>query len=107
MKSLVNWFAANPIAANLLMAFLLIGGLTGLSSIDKETFPVIRQDLVRVSVPYPGASPREVVQQICMRIEESLEGLEGIQELRCRATQGSGTAEVEVAPDFPVDRMLN
>ncbi len=107
MKSLVNWFAANPIAANLLMGFLLIGGLSGLSSIDKETFPVIRQDLVRVSVSYPGASPREVVQQICMRIEESLEGLEGIQELRCRANQGSGSAEIEVAPDFPVDRMLN
>lgn len=107
MKAVIDWFAANHIAANLLMAFIFIGGLSGISSIDKETFPFVTEDLVRVSVAYPGASPREVVQQICIRIEESLEGLEGIEELRCRANQGSGTAEIELTPDYSLDRMLN
>lgn len=107
MKALIDWFAGNHIAANLLMAFIFIGGLSGISSIDKETFPFVTEDMVRVSVAYPGASPREVVQQVCIRIEESLEGLEGIEELRCRANQGSGTAEIELTPDYPLDRMLN
>ena len=72
MNRLTDWFADNPIAANLLMAMLIIGGLTGLGSIDKEMFPGFEQDTVRISVAYPGAGPREVEQQICMRIEESL-----------------------------------
>ncbi len=107
MKGLLDWFADNHIAANILMAFLLVGGLSAYVSLDKETFPPIEEDIVRVTVAYPGASPREVEQQICIRIEESLEGLQGIQELRCSATQGSGTVEVEVANNYSIDSMLN
>ena len=85
MNQLIDWFADNPIAANLLMMVLLIGGLTSLNGIDKEMFPGFNRDIVRVSVAYPGAGPREIEQQICIRIEEALEGLEGIAELRCIA----------------------
>lgn len=107
MTKLTDWFADNPIAANLLMAMLLIGGLTGLGSIDKEMFPGFEQDIVRVSVAYPGAGPREVEQQICMRIEESLDGLEGISELTCTASLNRGVANVEVASGFSTEQMLN
>lgn len=107
MRQLIDWFADNPIAANLLMMILLIGGLTGLGSLDKEMFPPFTQDVVRISVSYPGAGPREVEQQVCVRIEEALEGLEGIKELRCTASLNRGTADVEVASGFTFDRILN
>ncbi len=107
MNRLTDWFADNPIAANLLMAMLIIGGLTGLGSIDKEMFPGFEQDTVRISVAYPGAGPREVEQQICMRIEESLDGLEGVHELTCTASLNRGVATVEVASGFSTERMLN
>lgn len=107
MKGFINWFADNPIAANLLMMLLLIGGLGSVSTIDKEIFPPFTLDLVRITVPYPGAGPVEVEQQICIRIEEALEGLEGIFELRCVASTNLGQATVEVAGGFSFDRVLN
>ena len=107
MKNLVSWFVDNPIAANLLMLFLLLGGLSGLSSIDKEMFPAFETDIIRVSVAYPGAGPREVEQQICIRIEESLEGLEGIAELRCVASLNAGTASIESASGYSFVQLLN
>ena len=107
MNQLIDWFADNPIAANLLMMFLLIGGLSGLSSIDKEMFPGFNRDIVRVSVAYPGAGPREVEQQICIRIEEALEGLEGIAELRCIASLNQGVARIEASVGFSFESLLN
>lgn len=107
MKKLIEYFADNPIAANLMMMFLLIGGLSGLGSIDKEMFPGFNLDIVRVSIAYPGAGPREVEQQICIRIEEALEGLEGIDELRCIASLNQGVAIIEASDGFSFESLLN
>lgn len=107
MNQLIDWFADNPIAANLLMMVLLIGGLTSLNGIDKEMFPGFNRDIVRVSVAYPGAGPREIEQQICIRIEEALEGLEGIAELRCIASLNQGVARIEASPGFSFESLLN
>jgi|TARA_B110000483_G_scaffold228870_1_gene292199 multidrug efflux pump subunit AcrB len=107
MHKLIEYFADNPIAANLMMIFLLIGGLSGLGSIDKEMFPSFNLDMVRVSVAYPGAGPREVEQQICIRIEEALEGLEGIDELRCIASLNQGVAIIEASDSYSFESLLN
>ncbi|MBT8445707.1 MAG: efflux RND transporter permease subunit, partial [Gammaproteobacteria bacterium] len=107
MNGLIEWFADNPIAANLLMLIILAGGFSGLESINKEMFPTVKQDKVRVTVAYPGAGPREVEKQICLRIEDSLDDLEGIEETRCVARLGSATAEIEAASGYPLSRLLN
>ncbi len=107
MKKLIEYFAENPIAANLMMMFLLIGGLSGISNIDKEMFPAFNLDMVSVSVAYPGAGPREVEQQICIRIEEALEGLEGIEELRCISSLNQGVAIVEASDGFSFESLLS
>ena len=43
-----------------------------------EVFPDIDIDLVTVSVIYPGASPSDIENSICIRIEEKVQGLKGI-----------------------------
>ena len=59
-KGLIYWFAVNPVAANLLMAIIIIVGLFSLSSIRKEMFPSTQINMVNVTVAFPGASPSEV-----------------------------------------------
>ena len=54
------WMAQNPVAANLVMLVLLVGGLFWSFQIQQEVFPSIELDRVAISVPYPGASPAEV-----------------------------------------------
>ena len=107
MYKLIDWFAENPIAANILMCVLLLGGITSLNSINKQAFPSFNTDSIRITVPYRGAGPREVEQQICIRIEEALEGLEGIAELRCVASLNQGSAIIDAASGFSFESLLN
>ena len=58
---LIDWFIAHPVASNLLMALLLIGGGLTAASLSSEVFPTFEPDLVTVTVLFPGATPDESV----------------------------------------------
>ncbi len=58
MNGPIRWFIDNPIAANLLMISLLIGGFLGVLALDKQFFPEFEFNTVSVTLPYPGAGPR-------------------------------------------------
>jgi multidrug efflux pump subunit AcrB len=72
MNGLIRWFASNHVAANLLMLVLVLGGLLTIPGLRQEMIPDIELDLVTISVPYPGATPSEVEEAICVRVEEAL-----------------------------------
>ncbi len=101
MKGIIDWFAGNHVAANLLMAFLLLAGLMAALSIKQEVFPQIDLDIVTVQVPYLGASPAEVEEAICIRVEEAIQGIDGIKKITATAVENSGTvmAEIEIEAD--------
>jgi len=101
----LSWFIRNPIAANLLMVFLIIGGLMTVPSLDKQFFPTPEINQVSVTMPFPGAGPAEVEEQICIRVEEAIHDLTGIKEIRSIAQQGMGTILIEAAQDYPVQRL--
>jgi multidrug efflux pump subunit AcrB len=58
-KGPIAWMASNPVAANLLMFVLVVGGILFALSIKREVFPEIEMDMVTVVVAYPGASPKK------------------------------------------------
>jgi len=93
------WMARNHVTANLLMLFLLIGGLFTAATIKKEVFPEFDLDVVSVSVAYPGASPEEVERGVVLAIEEAVRGLDGIKELTSTAAEGSGRVTIELHAD--------
>jgi multidrug efflux pump subunit AcrB len=107
MKSIASWFAQNPVASNLLMMFLIVGGLASLLRMKVELFPEFSLDVVNVQVIYPGASPEEVEESVCIPIEEEIQGLEGIKEIRSTSIEGSGTVSVEILPGEDVRRVLD
>ncbi len=106
MNGLIEWFARNPVAANLLMALLVCGGLLTIPMLGQEMVPDVDLDLVTVTVPYPGASPEEVEQSICLRIEDALTGLPGIKSVRSTASESSGNATVQLLAGEDVSRRL-
>ncbi len=95
-KGPVSWMARNPVAANLLMVVLLVGGLISAFTIKKEVFPEVEPDEVSVQVVYPGASPAEVEQGILLAIEEAVRPLDGIKEVQSSASEGVGSVTVEL-----------
>ncbi len=106
-QGLIAWFAANHVAANLLMLLIVAAGLISAVTIRKEMQPKFEIDFVRVAVPYPGAAPEEVEEGVVIKIEEAIEDVPGIKRIIGTAEEGAGEVTVEVDPDEDVDRVLN
>jgi len=98
VKGVVSWFVDNTVAANLLMAVLVLGGIFTLATIRQEEFPSVDLDIIQISVAYLGAAPEETEEAVCVRIEEAIEGTAGIDRMRSLAVEGSCQVIVELAP---------
>ena len=107
MKTPVTWMAKNHVAANLLMGFILLSGLFAMLQTKIETFPEFSLDQVQIQVPYLGASPAEVEEGVCQRIEERLRGLEGVRRITSTASEGMGVVSVEMERGVDMSRMLD
>jgi hydrophobic/amphiphilic exporter-1 (mainly G- bacteria), HAE1 family len=103
---MIRYFAGHPTAANLLMLLLIAAGLMALPTLRRETFPDFSVDVVEVRVVYPGASAEEVEEAICQRIEDAVDRLTNVDEVRCEAREGLGSAAIEMRPGQDVDRFL-
>jgi len=108
MHGLVNWFARNPVAANLLMVFIIAAGAVTLASrLPLEVFPSFELERISVRVPYRGATPVEVEQGITIKIEEAVQDLQGIKELRSSAVEGLGTVTVYMDSNADGEKLLD
>ncbi|UCH73085.1 MAG: efflux RND transporter permease subunit [Rhodospirillales bacterium] len=103
---MIRLFAGHPTAANLLMIGILVLGLSALPSLERETFPDLPLGDVQVRVAYPGASAEEIEDALCRRIEDAVDGINDVGELRCEAQEGVATATIEMDEDGNVDRFL-
>ena len=106
-KGIIAWFAANHVAANLLMLFIIVAGIISVFSIRKETQPDFELNMIQVQVPYLGAAPQEVEEGVVVKIEEAIQDVEGLKRVRGRANEGLGRVTVEVETGVDVDRVLN
>jgi multidrug efflux pump subunit AcrB len=104
---LLAWFAANPVAANLLMMLIVTGGVTGYMVMDKEVFPRFNPQKIEISAVYPGAGPMEIEAAVCVRIEEAINDLPGVKRLTTEIQQGSCNIKVSVLPDYNLEQVLN
>ena len=103
----VAWMARNPVAANVLMFILLIGGALMSTTIKQEVFPEIEIDKIIVEVPYPGASPAEVEQGIVLVVEEAIRGVDGVKRVIGLANESMGTITAELLEGTETDRALS
>ncbi len=102
------WMAKNPVASNVLMLILIVGGLVTLASgIKQEVFPEVELDIVAVNVTYPGASPAEVEQAVVLAVEEAVRGIDGVKKVTSSATEGQAATFVELLLNTEQDRALN
>ena len=107
MNGPITWFIKNPIAGNLLMVLLIIGGFASIPKLDKQFFPTPEINQIEIRMEFRGASPSEVEEQISVRIEEAIHDLNGIEELRSTSREGLATVMVEVESDYPTQKLTN
>ena len=103
----IAWMATNPVAANILMVILIIGGVFAATRVQQEFLPNAELDEVYVTVAYPGASPDEVEQGILLAVEEAVRGLNGVKRVVSYANENSGTVRTEVLEKSDVNRVAD
>ncbi|MEJ2609842.1 MAG: efflux RND transporter permease subunit [Candidatus Thiodiazotropha sp.] len=98
-KGPIAWMARNSVTANLLMLVLILGGLFMTTKIQQEVFPAFEMDRITVKISYPGSNPEEVEQGVVLAVEEAVRSLEGIDEVRSTASEGSASIALDLLAD--------
>ncbi len=105
-KGLIVWFARNPVAANLLMLIIIIGGLLTANTIRKQFFPQVDINWIEFSASYPGAAPKEIEEGITIKVEEALESIQGLNRIITRSNQNMATGYFRVEDDYDPQVLL-
>ena len=119
---MIGYFARHPTAANLMMGALIAIGLLSAQKLRRETFPDVTPSEVQVRLVYPGATAEEIEEVVCQRVEEVIDGVRFVKEVRSDAREGVGSviaemedggesatffadirSEVDAIDDFPLD----
>ncbi|MFK8016493.1 MAG: efflux RND transporter permease subunit [Gammaproteobacteria bacterium] len=104
---LIAWFASNPVAANLLMAMILVAGIVSSFSIRKQTTPDFELNSISIRVPYLGAAPQEVEEGVVLKVEDAVQDIVGITEISSEAAEGSGTVSLKISMDVDINQVLS
>jgi len=104
-RGLIAYFAKNPVAGNLLMVILLVGGLLSAIGLTAQVFPTIDPGTVSISVAYPGATPSEVEESITRRVEEAVFGIDGVDRVISRASENLGSVTLELKDFVDADKV--
>lgn len=107
MKSLIGWAVRNAPAMNTLLVGTLIVGTLSALAMRREVFPEFELEIVLVTVPYPGASPSEVEEGICQKVEEGVQGVAGVKKIYSVAKEGVGSVILELEGGSNPQKVLN
>lgn len=93
---MIDRFARHPTLANLLMLLFIIAGLFALPRLERETFPEFSASQVQIRILYLGATAEEVEDAVCQRVEDAIDGVENVKEIRSDAQEGVAVITVEM-----------
>jgi len=103
MQKLADICIRRPVFASMLMLALVVVGAAAYARLGVDRFPSVDLPTVRVSTRLPGASPAEVETEVAQIIEEAVNTVQGIRELR--SISGSGNSFVIAT--FNLDRDID
>lgn len=95
-KQTIGFMAAHPTASNLLMLLFIALGLISILDLKRETFPDFSTNAVEITIAYPGATAQDVEASVCRRIEDVLDSVTHIAEIRTTAMENQARVMVEM-----------
>ena len=104
---MIAYFARHPTAANLLMLVLLLVGGLALPELQRETYPEFEASRIQIRASYPGADAQTIDETVVARIEDVLAGIEGIESIQSRASEGGGSTTIEIGDGVELPDLLS
>ncbi|MDX2022299.1 MAG: efflux RND transporter permease subunit [Deltaproteobacteria bacterium] len=103
----MQWLAGvsvrRPVFASVLMLGIIVLGLAGYSQLGVDRFPKVEFPWVSISTRLPGAGPSEMETEVTDKIEEAINTIAGIEELRSVSSEGNSQIWVSFVMDKSVD----
>lgn len=103
MQKLAEICIRRPVFAMMIVLSLVVVGAAGYLHLGVDRFPSVDVPVVRINARLPGASPAEMESQVSQPIEEVVNTIEGIDELR--SVNGAGNSFVVAT--FNLDRDID
>jgi multidrug efflux pump subunit AcrB len=116
MRKIIAYFVHNPILTNVLILVIVGVGALSLKGMRASFFPELESETVNIEVTYPGAAPEEIEEGVVLKIEEEIEGIDGVDRvtsesvenfagIRVEALKGTDMAELTQDVKNAVDRI--
>ena len=99
MQKLAEICIKRPVFATMLIMALVVLGIASYRQLGVDFFPKVEFPFVTISTVLPGAAPEEVESQISKRIEEAVNTISGIDELRSSSSEGSSVVSIQFSLD--------
>ena len=104
---MIAWFARNHVAANLLMISILLMGIMSLNTrIPLEVFPSFESDMINVAISMRGGTLEDVEQGVTIKVEESVQDLEGVKKITSRSVEGTSVVTIEAESGYDARDLL-
>ncbi|HEV7857747.1 MAG TPA: efflux RND transporter permease subunit [Pyrinomonadaceae bacterium] len=88
MQKLAEICVRRPVFATMLILSLTVVGIFSFFSLGVDLFPKIDLPTITVTVVNPGASPQEIETEVTDKVEEAVNTVSGIDELRSTSVEG-------------------
>ncbi len=106
MRRVIAFFIRYPIWTNVLMLSVIGFGLLSQSRMKYSFFPVMPPDTIIIEVEYLGGAPEEVEEGVVLKIEENIEGIEGIERFTSISRQNFAQIRIETFRGADVEKVL-
>ncbi len=106
MKSIISYLAQKPRTVDIFVGLIILVGLMTLSKIRSNFLPPEPENFISINVVYRGASPQEVEEEVVNKIEENLEGLNGIDRVTSTSKESFANVRVEMLENADPNEVL-
>ncbi|HEY5739429.1 MAG TPA: efflux RND transporter permease subunit, partial [Gammaproteobacteria bacterium] len=102
--SLLGIFARHRVAANLLMAMMILSGVIALQKLNVQFFPNFELDRISVRTVWSGANAEDIENGITIPLEQRLRSVDRLKEIT--STSASGVSSISLEFDEGSDMIL-
>ncbi len=103
MQKLAEICVRRPVFATMLIMTMIVLGVFAYNRLTVERFPRVEFPIITITTRLPGAAPQEVETEITDKIEEAINTISGIEELRSTSSEGVSLIFVQ----FELERDLD
>ena len=77
-----QFFIDRPLVVKLLSIIIIFMGVSASLTVKRSTYPDVNFDVLKITTTFPGASSEDVEVNVTNKIEDELEGVQGIDRIR-------------------------